>query len=255
MSQAFVVTLRQGLEAFLIVAVSLAYLKKSGLRELVPAVHWGIGVSVLLSIGAAGLFQQASNQVLWEGLLAIVAAVLVASLMVHVRRGARQVKRGVEGRPRPSTPRPGVWAVAGIFGFTLLMITREGMETALLMNVLLFQIRSVPPVLGAVLGIVCAASVAWLWACYGHRVDLVRFFQVTVIFLLVFVIQLFIYGFHELTEANILPYSEFLHLATEPYGPDGRYGQYLIYLLVILPTAWLGVSTWCARRTEVARPA
>ena len=47
-----------------------------------------------------------------------------------------------------------------------------------------------------------------------------------------FVVQLFIYGFHELTEANIFPYSEPLHWATEPYGPDGRYGQYLTYLLV-----------------------
>ena len=61
----------------------------------------------------------------------------------------------------------------------------------------------------------------------------------TAVFLLVFVVQLLIYGFHELTEANIFPYSEPLHWATEPYGPDGRYGQYLSYLLVMLP---LGVA-------------
>ena len=61
MLQAFVITLREGLEAFLIIAISLAYLRKSGRRELIPAVHWGIGLSVLLSIGAAYLFQQASN--------------------------------------------------------------------------------------------------------------------------------------------------------------------------------------------------
>ena len=48
-----------------------------------------------------------------------------------------------------------------------------------------------------------------------------------------------IYGFHELTEANIFPYSEPLHLATEPYGPDGQYGQYLSYLLVLIPAGWL----------------
>ena len=67
---------------------------------------------------------------------------------------------------------------------------------------------------------------AWLWSRYGHRVNLGVFFQVTAVFLLVFVVQLLIYGFHELTEANIFPYSEPLHWATEPYGPDGRYGQY-----------------------------
>ena len=78
MLQAFVITLREGLEAFLIIAISLAYLRKSGRRELIPAVHWGIGLSVLLSIGAAYLFQRASNQALWEGMLALVAAVSVA---------------------------------------------------------------------------------------------------------------------------------------------------------------------------------
>ena len=55
-------------------------------------------------------------------------------------------------------------------------------------------------------------------------------------------------GFHELTEANIFPYSEALHWATEPYGPDGRYGRYLTYLLVMLPLGWLVVSTLMPRR-------
>jgi high-affinity iron transporter len=65
------------------------------------------------------------------------------------------------------------------------------------------------------------------------------FFQVTAVFLAVFVVQLLIYGLHELTEANIFPYSEPLHWATEPYGPDGLYGRYLTYLLVVLPMGWL----------------
>ena len=81
MLRAFVITLREGLEAFLIVAISLAYLKKSQQHRLISAVHWGIGVSILLSIGAAYLFSQAANQALWEGVLALVAAVLVTSLM------------------------------------------------------------------------------------------------------------------------------------------------------------------------------
>ena len=53
--QAFVVTLREGLEAFLIVAISLAYLRKTGRLELIPAVRWGIALSILISIGAAVL--------------------------------------------------------------------------------------------------------------------------------------------------------------------------------------------------------
>jgi high-affinity iron transporter len=142
----------------------------------------------------------------------------------------------------------GASAFMGVFAFTLLMITREGMETALLMGTLLFQVKSVSVIAGATAGTICAAFVAWLWSRYGHRVNLGLFFQVTALFLLVFVVQLLIYGFHELTEANIFPYSEPLHWATEPYGPDGQYGKYLTYLLVMLPLAWLAVSGLMPRR-------
>lgn len=248
MLQAFVITLREGLEAFLIVAISLAYLRKSGRRELIPAVHWGIGVSVLISVAAAWLFQRASNQALWEGVLALVAAVLVASLIVHMWRHARRLKGEIEGHLHQSTMKTGAAAFAGVFVFTLLMISREGMETALLMGTLLFQIQAMDIVAGAAAGTAAAAFVAWLWSKYGHRVNLGLFFQVTAVFLLVFVVQLLIYGFHELTEANILPYSEPLHWATEPYGPDGRYGQYLTYFLVVLPMAWLAGSAVFGQR-------
>jgi high-affinity iron transporter len=251
MLQAFVITLREGLEAFLIVAISLAYLRKSGRRELVPAVHWGIAVSVLISVGAALLFRQAANHSLWEGILAVAAAVSVASLTVHMWRVARRIKRDIEGHLSTSTRKTGAAAFAGVFLFTMLMITREGMETALLMGTLLFQQMPMSIVTGAVVGTLSAAGVAWLWSRYGHRVNLGLFFQVTAVFLLVFVVQLLIYGFHELTEANIFPYSEPLHWATEPYGPDGRYGQYLTYLLVMLPLGWLAISSMLPKRATV----
>ena len=254
MLQAFVITLREGLEAFLIVAISLAYLRKSGRQALVPAVRWGIGVSVLLSIGAAVLFQRASNQALWEGVLALVAAVLVASLIVHMWRHARRMKGEIEAKLGSAALRTGAGAFAGVFLFTLLMITREGMETALLMGTLLFQVQATAIIAGAVAGIICAALVAWLWSRYGHRVNLALFFQVTALFLAVFVVQLFIYGFHELTEANLFPGSEPLHWATEPYGPDGRYGQWLTYALVVLPVAWLVVAgLFGGRKSAVAQ--
>ena len=254
MLQAFVITLREGLEAFLIIAISLAYLRKSGNHHLIPAVHWGIAASIVLSVAAGVAFARAANQALWEGILAIVAAVLVASLIVHMWRAGRRIKAEIEGHLRSSTLKVGEGAFLGVFGFTLLMITREGMETALMMNALLFQVRSTALVTGAVVGVLCAGAVAWLWARYGHRVNLGLFFQVTAIFLLVFVAQLLIYGFHELTEANIFPYSEPLHWATEPYGPDGRYGQYFTYLLVAMPLGWLIYSSWIARRERSAEP-
>ena len=254
MLQAFVITLREGLEAFLIIGISLAYLRKSGRRELIPAVHWGIGLSVLLSVFAAYLFQMASNQALWEGVLALAAAVSVATLTVHMWRTARKLKSEIEGQLRQSTEKSGTAAWLGVFFFTLLMISREGMETALLMGTLLTQVQAATVIGGAVAGTLAAAAVAMMWSRYGHRVNLAVFFQVTAIFLLVFVGQLLIYGFHELTEANIFPNSEALHWATEPYGPDGAYGQYLTYLLVAGPLAWLAFAmiTGTGRRPQAA---
>jgi high-affinity iron transporter len=247
MVQAFVITLREGLEAFLIIAISLAYLKKTGRRALLPAVHWGIVVSVILSIAAGFLLAKANNQSFWEGTLALTAAVLVASLTMHMWRAGKRMKKEIEGRLEISSLKVGRAAFFGVFGFTLLMITREGMETALLMTQLIFTVKSAQVVSGAIAGTGAAAIIAWLWSRYGYRVNLSRFFQVTAIFLLVFVVQLVIYGFHELTEANIFPNSQLLHDATEAYGPDGVYGRYLTYMLVVLPLAWLAISTFIAR--------
>jgi high-affinity iron transporter len=244
MLQSFVITLREGLEAFLIVAISLAYLKKIGRHDLTGAVRWGIAISVAVSLGAGLLLQQARNQALWESVLALVAAVSVTTLIVHMWRTGRRIKQQIEGRLEQSAGRAGAAAFASVLGFTVLMVTREGMETALLMNTLVFQVKAPSVLAGAVAGTAAAATVAWLWSRYGHRINLARFFQVTAVFLLVFVVQLLIYSFHELMEANIgIPNSEALHWATEPYGPDGRYGQMLTYMLVMLPLGWLLVAT------------
>jgi high-affinity iron transporter len=251
MLQAFVITLREGLEAFLIIAISLAYLRKSHRSDLVPAVHWGIGVSVLLSIGAAMLFYRARNQALWEGILGLAAAVSVASLTLHMWRTGKRIKKNIEGHLHTAGLKTGTAAFAGVFLFTLLMITREGMETALLMGTLVFQRMGSDVIIGAIGGVMVAAFVASLWSRHGHKVNLGLFFQVTAVFLLVFVVQLLIYGFHELTEANILPYSEPLHIATEPYGPDGAYGRWLTYLLVLLPMAWLAFASMFGHRKRM----
>jgi high-affinity iron transporter len=154
-------------------------------------------------------------------------------------RTARRIKGEIEGHLQQSSGLQGGKAWLGVFLFTLLMISREGMETALLMGTLIFQVRAFDIIVGAAAGTLVAAFVAWLWSRYGHRVNLALFFQVTAIFLLLFVVQLLIYGFHELTEANLFPGSEALHWATEPYGPDGVYGQYLSYLLIAVPLGWL----------------
>ena len=248
MLQAFVVTLREGIEAFLIVAISLSYLKKSGRGDLTAPVYWGTGVSLLTSAIAGYLFSLAANQSLLEGTLAIIAAVLVASLVIHMIRAARTLRNRIQARLDQVAESPSTRASwLGISLFVVLMVTREGMETAMLLGTLLFQMKATQVFLGAVAGLLAAAFIAFLWSRYGHRVDLRRFLQVTAIFLLVFVMQLLIYGVHELAEGNAFPNSVAIHDATEAYGPDGIYGKWLSFGLVAIPLAWLLIA-WLADR-------
>jgi high-affinity iron transporter len=243
--QAFVITLREGLEAFLIVAISLSYLRKAGRAPLASAVHWGIAAALAVSVVGGYLLYDAANQEWLEGPLALVAAVSVTWMIVHMWRTGRRIKGDIEGRLRSSSRRPGAAAFAAVFLFTLLMVSREGMETALL----LMQLReTMHLVLGASVGVLSAAGVAWLWSRYGHRVNLGLFFQMTAIFLFVFVIQLVVRGFHETAEQGLLPYSDIIHERTEAWGPDSPFGHMLTYSLAALPAAWFALHALFSRK-------
>jgi high-affinity iron transporter len=244
MFSAFMITLREGIEGFLVVAITLAYLRKTGRAYLAGAVYAGVGVALLASWSASLVFARAENQPLWEGILALVTAVLVVTFTVHVLRTAKFLKRAIEGRLEEAAAKRGAWAFVAVFAFTVLMITREGMEAALLLSSTFIQTETRPFFIGALLGLAAAGVLALLWGRYGHRVNLPRFLQVTAVFLLLFVVQLLIYGFHELTEAGVLPIDNgYWHLVTEPYGPEGAYGQWLSYGLVLIPLGWLVWTT------------
>ena len=240
MLQAFIITLREGLEAFLIVAISLSYLRQTGRPQLTPAVHWGVAVALGLSALGAYVLNNAANQEWLDGPLALIAAASVTWMIVHMWRYGRRMKGDIEGHLRSSSQRAGTGAFVGVFLFALLMVSREGMETALL----LIQLRDTTHLaIAAMVGVAGAAGLAWLWSRYGRRLNLALFFQVTAIFLLVFVVQLTIQGFHEMAEQHFLPYSDIIHERTESWGPDSAFGHTLTYLLVVLPLGWLLISS------------
>jgi len=244
--QGFTIALREGLESFLIVALTLAYLRKTGRSRLAKAVVLGAAVSVLVSVGAGLLLGRAANQPLWEGVLAGVSVLLVSSLLVYMLKAAGTMKSDLERRIDRAAA-----GFGGVFLFTVLMITREGMETALM----LFQLRKAHLIFGCVLGVLAAAAMAYLWGRYGHRIDLHRFFQVTGIFLLLFVLQIGLYTFHEFSEAGILPQSEALHAATEPYSPDGMYGKWFSLGMVAVCAGWLAWAAVVDRRKRAVEEA
>lgn len=240
MLQMLVFTLREGIEAFLIVAIAATYLKKTGRGALLPAVWWGTTIAVLASLVLGVFLAEAAVQPIWEAVLALVAAAFVVSMVVYMLKHAKQLRGEMGARLEAATQSAGTGAWAGVFLVVLLMVTREGMEMAFIAATLARQAGSVPLFWGAVVGIALAAALAGAWARYGHRINLGLFFQVTSVFLILFAAQLCIYAFHEATEANVLPIDNaYWHVATEPYGPEGEYGAMLTYALVLLPGLWL----------------
>lgn len=250
MWQGFTIALREGIEAFLIVALILSYLKRTGRDYLARAVYAGTAVSVVTCFGAGLLFAKAANQSLWEGILALVAAALVGSLLVYMKRVSARLKADIEERIESRThDASGSRAFWGVFGFTLMMITREGMETALLITTALFQLKSSTVFTGLALGVVAAAAIGFAWTRLGRGVDLRALLNISSLFLLIFLVQLVLYGVHELAEARILPSSQVIHDATEILGPDGVIGHLLAYSLAVVPTLWL-VGVWWKRRSH-----
>ncbi|MCI0356115.1 MAG: FTR1 family protein, partial [Acidobacteria bacterium] len=232
-------------EAFLIVAITLAYLKKTGRSMLARAVYWGVFAALIASAVLGWVLRQGVNQALWEAVLGLVTVVLVGTLVVHMWRTAHRLKRDIEDHLEGvSTRRTGVAAFTGVFLFTVIMIAREGMETALL----LYQVRDQGILTGAFLGLATAAALAWAWGRYGHLINLKRFFQVTSIFLLLFMLQVGIYSFHEFAEAEVLPNSEALHAATEIFSPQGLYGRWFSLGIVAVCVLWLGIAAVMDRR-------
>ncbi len=255
MWQGFTIALREGIEAFLIVALILSYLKRTGRAALARAVYAGTAVSAVTCFAAGLLFARAANQSLWEGILALVAAALVGSLLFYMKRVSSRMKSDIESRIESRThDTTGNRAWWGVFGFTLMMITREGMETALLVTTALFQLKSSTVVLGLVLGLAAAAAIGIAWTRLGKGVDIRGLLNVSAVFLLIFLVQLLLYGVHELSEARVFPASQAVHDATEILGPDGVIGHILAYALAIVPTIWLS-ALWLRRRRGAPRVA
>jgi len=251
MLPALIIVFREGFEAFLTVAIIFAFLRKTGRDWLRPSVYAGILASIVASFGLGyALMRISEKQSLIEGILGVVAAVLVASFVIHVWRIAPRMKGDMERRLNTySSTTSRFFAVAGVFGFTVLMVTREGMETALM----LIQVRNGRFILGSLLGIGAAALMSWAWAHYGHRINLKRFFQVTGLFLLLFTLQILFYAIHEFSEAEVLGrWSEAIHNATEPFSPVGVYGKWFSVVMVGFCAVWLIAASMKDRLARAA---
>lgn len=209
MLEALVVTLREGIEAALVIGIILTYLQRTGKSRLNKQVYIGLAVAVAASILVTVLFQQIGfdpeNETL-EGTMMLVAAMFVGSMVVWMWKTAKNIKQEMESRLEAITQEKvtgrQVW---GIFAFTFFMVFREGVETVLFLAALTYSSSPAANFAGGFVGLALAVLFAVFFVRGSIRINLQRFFSVTGIILLLLVVRLVFGSLHEFGEVGIIP--------------------------------------------------
>ncbi len=238
MLEALLITLREGVEAALVVSIIVAFLRRRGLEHHLRAVGAGIAAAVIASVIAAwGLYRWAVNEEAFEGVLYLTSAIVVASVVVWMWRQAPQIASGMKDSLGRLVERGGAvgW---GVFLFTFLMVFREGVETVLFLAALSLSTGGLLAMLGALVGVAAAVAFGVFFVRGSLRVDLGRFFKVTGIALVIFVVQLLLNAYHELSEAGWVPANE---RTMALIGPLVRNEFFFILAVLALPMLLLMV--------------
>jgi high-affinity iron transporter len=206
MLQAFIITLREGVEAALIVGITLAYLNKIGRHELRKTVYAALAAAFLGSIGVAIIISRTRlNEDVFEGWVMLVAAFFVVSMVVFMMKTGRKLKGEIEGKVGLLA---GKNARFGLFAFIFLMILREGAETVLMLAAVSLNSTELLSFMGTLLGVLAAIAFGVVFVKGSVRINLQKFFRVTTAIMFLVAAQLLISGLHELSESGVLPSSK-----------------------------------------------
>jgi high-affinity iron transporter len=206
MLEAFVVTLREGVEAALIVGITLAYLTKIGRVELRKTVYAALGAAFLGSIGVAIVISRTHlNEDVFEGWIYLAAAFFVVTMVIFMMRTGRKLKGEIEGKVGLLA---GNDAWFGLFVFIFLMVLREGAETVLVLAAVSLSSTALLSFLGTLLGLLAAIAFGVMFVKGSVRINLQKFFRVTTAILFLVAAQLLISGLHELSESGVIASSK-----------------------------------------------
>src|SRR5947207_2781694 len=201
MLQALIITLREGVEAALIVGITIAYLTKIGRTELCKTVYAALGTALLGSVaGAVVLSRTGLDSDVFEGWVMLVAAVFVISMVIFMMRTARKLKGEIETKVGSLATGGSKW---GLFAFVFLMVLREGVETVLILSAVSLNSSELMSFIGTLLGIGMAVLFGVMFVKGSVRINLGKFFRVTSVILIFVAIQLVITGLHELSENGL----------------------------------------------------
>ncbi|WP_432478883.1 iron uptake transporter permease EfeU [Nocardioides sp. GXQ0305] len=255
----YLIGLREGLEAALVVSILVAYLVKSGRRHLLPRVWAGVGIAILMSIGVTlGLGLQSRQltfrtQELVGGVLSIVAAAFVTWMVFWMAGAAKSIAGDLRGRVDAAAESR--WALVLV---AFLAVGREGLETALILWTATRTAtgRDLPdtaattagPLLAAVLGIATAVALGYLIYRGAIRINLTRFFTWTGVLLVLVAAGVLSYGVHDLQEAGVLPgLNSTMFDVSHVLEPGSLLGTLLKGIFNFSPaTTWLEGLVWLA---------
>jgi len=206
MLEAFIVTLREGVEAALIVGITLAYLSKINRPELRKSVYAALACAFVGSLGVAALLSRTHwNQDIFEGWVMLAAAFFVVTMIIFMMKTGRKMKGEIEGKVGLLAGR-NAWF--GLFAFVFLMVLREGVETVLILSAVSLNSTELLSFMGTFLGVVAAVVFGVMFVKGSVRINLQKFFRVTTVILFFVAAQLVISGLHELSENGVLPSSK-----------------------------------------------
>ncbi len=245
MLSAFLIALREGVEASLVVGIILVYLSRTGRAHLGRFVWYGVAAAAALSLAVAiALEHWRISQDGFEGLLLLLAAFFVITMIVWMNRVARHLKNEIEKKVESYASRTGTAAGWGIFLFVFLMVLREGAELALILRAVELSSEGLQTWIGTIAGIGSAVAVGMFFFKGSLRVPLHRFFAVTTVILMFVAFQLALTGLHELSESQWLPSSK-TEMAI--IGPVVR-NELFFFVLIFGAAALMILREWQSAR-------
>jgi high-affinity iron transporter len=246
----YLIGLREGLEASLVVCILVAYLVKTERRDALRPIWIGVGAAVALALGFGCVLEFGSQEMTFEaqealgGSLSIIAVGLVTWMVFWMRRTARHLRSELHGK-LDSALRLGTGALVAT---AFLAVGREGLETSLFVwtSVRASGDGTEGPLIGVLLGLASAVVLGWLFYRGALRINLSRFFTWTGGMLVVVAAGVLAYGFHDLQEADFLPgLTDKAFDITGTIPPDSWYGTLLkgVFNFQADPTV-LQVTVW-----------
>jgi len=208
MLPSFLLSLREGIEAALIIGIIIGVLTKINRQELKPVVWRGVILAIVLSfafglgLNAIGMEFTGQLEEVFEGLAMLLAAAILTWMILWMQRQGGQIQRELEAKTVQATFKGGASA---LFILAFLAVFREGIELALFLIATRMASDTISVIVGSILGLGTAVLLGWILFTSTKRLNLKNFFQVTNILLLFFAAGLVAYGVHELIEAGWIP--------------------------------------------------